>query len=138
MYKLRGHHLFCLLGYRGMGYSEEYVENMTKLHQTLRKEPSTLIQVVKGPDHLCDKFPESGEYHCQDQDIYKMDQAILNKLGLQYGQSISWSDIEARVKNNVVPLDIGTVCATCSWRSLGVCEEGIQYIHEGKGLVEVK
>ena len=29
MYKLRGHHLFCLLGYKGMGYSQEYVDNMT-------------------------------------------------------------------------------------------------------------
>ena len=39
MYKLRGHHLFCLLGYKGMGYSQEYVENMTVLHQSLRDNP---------------------------------------------------------------------------------------------------
>ena len=31
MYKLRGHHLFCLFSYKGMGFSQEYVENMTVL-----------------------------------------------------------------------------------------------------------
>ena len=86
MYKLRGHHLFCLLGYRGMGYSQEYVENMTHLHQTLRANPKTWIQLVGGPDHLCEKYPNTGEYHCQDVKIYERDAVILEKLGLKIGQ----------------------------------------------------
>ncbi|WP_251551639.1 DUF1284 domain-containing protein [Neobacillus muris] len=138
MYKLRGHHLFCLLGYRGMGYSKEYVENMTKLHQTLRSSPKTLIQLVKGSDQLCEKFPNSGQYHCQDENIYRRDAAILEKMGLEIGQILEWEDIETRVRNHVIPSDIQIVCKTCSWRSYGVCEEGIQDILEGKGLREVK
>jgi hypothetical protein len=31
-------------------YSEEYVKNMTRLHQALRNNPKTLIPLVKGPD----------------------------------------------------------------------------------------
>jgi uncharacterized protein len=138
MYKLRGHHLFCLLGYRGMGYSEEYVKNMTRLHQTLRNNPKTLIQLVKGPDQLCQKYPNSGEYHCQDIHIYERDAAILEKLGLKIGQILHWKDIESCIRKYVVPSDIQIVCETCSWRSYGVCEEGIQEIHKGKGLREVK
>ena len=83
MVQLRGHHLFCLLGYRGMGYSKEYVENMTKLHRTLRSNPETLIELVDGPDHLCAKYPNSGEYHCKDQNIYVRDAVILEKMGLK-------------------------------------------------------
>ncbi|HWO77402.1 MAG TPA: DUF1284 domain-containing protein [Bacillus sp. (in: firmicutes)] len=138
MYKLRGHHLFCLLGYRGMGYSQEYVENMTRLHQTLRNNPKTRIQLVKGPDHLCEKYPNSGEYHCQNDNIYNRDEVILKKLGLSIGQILRWEDIEAGIRKNAVPSDIQTVCKTCSWRSYGVCEEGIQDIIDGKGLREVK
>jgi uncharacterized protein len=138
MYQLRGHHLFCLLGYRGMGYSKEYVENMTALHQKLRNDSSTLIQLVKGPDHLCEKYPNSGIYHCQDGSIYERDAAILEKVGLQIGQTLTWEEIEASIRKNVIPTDIGLVCETCSWRSYGVCEEGIQEILEGKGLREVK
>jgi hypothetical protein len=138
MYKLRGHHLFCLLGYRGMGYSQEYVENMTRLHQTLRDNPKTLIQLVLGPDQLCEKYPNSGVYHCQNDNIYKRDAAILKKMELKIGQILKWEDIESRIRKHITPSDIQFVCATCSWRSYGVCEEGIQEIHDGKGLREVK
>lgn len=138
MYKLRGHHLFCLLGYRGMGYSQEYVENMTRLHQALRDNPRTWIQLVKGPDKLCEKYPNSGEYHCEHKDIYERDAVILEKLGLKIGQILYWKDIESNIQKYALPSDIQTVCETCSWRSYGVCEEGIQDILEGKGLREVK
>jgi hypothetical protein len=138
MYKLRGHHLFCLLGYRGMGYSEDYVENMTRLHQSLRKNPKTLIELVMGPDQLCEKYPNSGEYHCQNDNIYERDAAILEKMELKIGQILTWEDIESRIKSHVTRLDLQVVCETCSWRSYGVCEEGIQAILEGKGLREVK
>ncbi|MDR7079253.1 hypothetical protein J2Y03_004311 [Neobacillus niacini] len=138
MYKLRGHHLFCLLGYRGMGYSEEYVKNMTRLHQTLRENPKTLIQLVNGPDQLCKKYPNTGTYHCQDMNIFDRDAVILEKMGLTIGQILNWEDIESRIKKFVVPSDIQVICETCSWRSYGVCQEGIQEIHEGKGLRVVK
>ncbi|MEH7155274.1 DUF1284 domain-containing protein [Neobacillus drentensis] len=138
MFQLRGHHLFCLLGYRGMGYSDEYVKNMTRLHQTLRNNPKTLIQLVKGPDQLCEKYPNSGQYHCQDRNIYDRDQAILDKIGLKIGQILNWGDIESCIRKFVVPSDIQILCETCSWRSYGVCEEGIQEIHDWKGLRKVK
>ncbi|KKI88432.1 hypothetical protein WQ54_31705 [Bacillus sp. SA1-12] len=137
MYKLRGHHLFCLLGYRGMGYSPEYVANMTRLHQTLRNNPKTRINLVKGPDQLCEKYPNSGEYHCQNENIYKRDEAILNIMGLEIGQILSWEDIETRIQKHVSTSDLQNVCKNCSWRSYGFCEEGIREILEGKGLREV-
>lgn len=138
MYQLRGHHLFCLLGYRGMGYSKEYVENMTRLHQILRNNPKTLIQLVKGPDQLCEKYPNSGECHCQNDQIYERDSVILDKMDLKIGQILKWDDIESRIRKHVKPSDIQVVCETCSWRSYGVCEEGIREIHEGKGLREIQ
>lgn len=138
MYKLRGHHLFCLLGYRGMGYSKEYVENMTRMHQSFQNNPKTLIELIEGPDQLCEKYPNSGKYHCKDLSIYERDAAILEKLGLRIGQILSWESIEAQIRENVVPSDLQVVCETCSWRSYGVCEEGIQDMVDGKGLREVK
>jgi hypothetical protein len=137
MYELRGHHLLCLIGYRGMGYSEEYVKNMTCLHQTLRENSKTLIQLVKGPDQLCEKYPNSGTYHCQDENIYERDAIILEKLGLKVGQILKWEEIESCIRELIVPSDIQVVCETCSWRSYGVCEEGVQDILDGKGLKEV-
>ncbi|EOR23039.1 DUF1284 domain-containing protein [Niallia alba] len=138
MYKLRGHHLLCLLGYRGMGYSAEYIENMTHLHHTLRMEPNTIIHLVDEPDYLCEKYPNSGKYHCHDTHIYKRDALIMEKLALQVGQKVKWKDIEERVCQHIIPSDLAEICETCSWRSYGVCEIGIKDIHLGKGLREVK
>ncbi|MFD2638081.1 DUF1284 domain-containing protein [Piscibacillus salipiscarius] len=138
MYLLRGHHLFCLLGYRGMGYSKEYVENMTQLHQQLRQEPKTLVKFVKGPDCLCEKYPNSGDYHCEDQHIYDRDATILEKLGFEVGQVVPWTEVENQIKENVVPSDLSSICDTCSWRTYGVCEEGVQDIIDGNGLRKVE
>ncbi|MBY0223183.1 DUF1284 domain-containing protein [Sporosarcina aquimarina] len=137
MIKLRGHHIFCLLGYRGMGYSEEYAENMTKIQITLRTQPDTLIQIIKGPDHLCAKFPEGQPYHCEDKGIYVRDSEILKRLGLTFSDVLPWREVERRIRVEILPSDIATICETCSWRSLGYCEEGVERVIESKGLWEV-
>jgi uncharacterized protein len=138
MYQLRGHHLFCLVGFRGMGYSKEYIENMTYMHRNIRENPNTWIEIVDGPDQLCEKYPNSGKYHCEDQHIYKRDHEILEKLRLKIGQDVQWKEIEERIRRFVVPKDIQHICQTCSWRSFGVCEEGIQDILDHKGLRKVE
>lgn len=134
MFRLRGHHLLCLLGYRGMGYSPEYTINMTHLHQTLLRVPQTHILLVAGPDDLCTKFPESQPYHCEDANIYERDSAVLEKLELRVGQNLPWSKIQERIREKIVPRDISTLCPTCPWRTFGVCEEGIDQLRAGQGL----
>ncbi|PIC83636.1 DUF1284 domain-containing protein [Sporosarcina sp. P1] len=137
MIKLRGHHIFCLLGYRGMGYSAEYTENMTKIHDVLRERPDTLIQITKGPDYLCAKFPEGQPYHCEDKGIYVRDAEILRKLALKVSDVLPWREVERRIRLHVVPDDIVVVCETCSWRSYGFCQEGVEDIVESRALREV-
>lgn len=138
MIKLRGHHIFCLLGYRGMGYSKEYAENMTKVHSELRQRPDTLIQVMKGPDCLCAEFPDDQPYHCEDKGIYERDAVILKQLGLKFGDVLPWREVERRIRLHVVPSDIETVCETCSWRSYGYCEQGVGRTIRAEGLWEVE
>lgn len=138
MIRLRGHHLLCLLGYRGMGYSKEYVENMTRLHQTLRSEPDTQVHLVLGPDDLCEKFPSNQPCHCEDDNVYVRDAAILHKLNLELKQTLTWRKLEKRISATMHPNDIVHLCSTCSWRSYGVCEEGIQLIQSGEGLPHIQ
>ena len=137
MIKLRGHHIFCLLGYRGMGYSEEYVANMTEIHTILREQPDTLIQIIKGPDHLCAKFPDDQPYHCEDKGIFSRDKEIVKRLGLKYSDVLPWREVERRIRVNVKASDIAVVCESCSWRSYDFCEQGVERVIEAQGLLEV-
>ncbi|MBB3112740.1 hypothetical protein FHS18_004842 [Paenibacillus phyllosphaerae] len=132
--RLRGHHLLCLLGFRGMGYSEAYVHNMKQVYRRLLEDSSTSCTLVSGPDQLCACFPADGDYHCESRTVSERDAAILARLGLAVGQTVSWQDILERVKHNVAPADLNAICATCPWLPYGVCQEGVGLVAAGKRL----
>ena len=79
-----------------MGYSEEYVENMTRVHRQLRARPTTLVRLVKGIDHLCEKYPNSGEYHCLSEEIFNQDAYIAEKLGMTFLHAIRGLPVKRR------------------------------------------
>ncbi|MFD0695677.1 DUF1284 domain-containing protein [Paenibacillus sp. GCM10027628] len=135
---LRGHHLLCLLGYRGMGYSEQFCENMTAVYEKLRNHPETTIRIVLGPDDLCAAYPADQESHCEGRTVYQRDAEIVEKLGLQVGMERSWAEICSQVAEHVAPSDIGHLCATCRWQPYGVCEEGVRIIASGGALPPVE
>lgn len=135
--QLRGHHLLCLLGYRGMGYSPAFCENMTMVYEQLRQAPDTMIRVVLGPDDLCAAFPQDEVAHCENRTVYQRDAEIVSKLGLEVGMEQSWSHICGQVALEVKPVDISHLCATCRWEPYGVCADGVRIIGEGGSLPPV-
>ncbi|MBM7563638.1 DUF1284 domain-containing protein [Paenibacillus sacheonensis] len=132
--RLRGHHLLCLLGFRGMGYSEAYAANMANVYNRLKDEPDTAVTIVQGPDDLCACFPIGVEPHCENESVTELDGNVLRKLGLHVGLDMPWTDVIERVRGGVEPEDIHTLCHTCQWRSYGVCEAGVRTIKSGQWL----
>ena len=138
--ELRGHHLLCLLGYRGMGYSDAYVDNMTNVYRKLLDDPTTECQIVKGPDKLCACFPVDGDqhYHCEDRNVAERDALILERLGLAAGQVVTWAEILSRVATALQPDDLLQICSTCPWLPYGVCQEGVRMVAAGEALPMVR
>ncbi|AZN42157.1 DUF1284 domain-containing protein [Paenibacillus albus] len=129
--RLRGHHLLCLLGFRGMGYSAKFSANMRLVYNELREQPQTLITIIGGPDDLCACFPKDAEQHCENRSVYEHDKRILDKLDFSAGMTLPWQDVIHRVRVNMQPEDINTLCYTCEWRTYGVCEAGVRTIKQG-------
>lgn len=134
--RLRGHHLLCLLGFRGMGYSVDFCANMTAIYETLRKEPQTEVEIITGPDDVCRAYPPDKANHCEGT-VYGLDEAVLKKLGLLAGTKESWSSLCSRVAASMVPEDISRLCTTCPWEKYGVCAEGVGLLTGGKPLPKV-
>ncbi|WP_424766520.1 DUF1284 domain-containing protein [Paenibacillus sp. sgz302251] len=134
--RLRGHHLLCLLGYRGMGYSEEFCVNMTDIYETLRTMPETEIEIITGPDDVCRAYPPDKANHCEGT-VYELDEKILTKLSLAPHERGSWQDICGRIADKIIPSDISHLCATCPWEKYGVCQEGVGTIRDGKPLPKI-
>lgn len=135
--KLRGHHLLCMLGFRGMGYSETYAVRMAEVQEQLRAFPDTQITLVSGPDDLCLHFPEHQPNHCENEDIHRQDGEVLARLGFHAGETVRWFEIEQRIRDNIHHHDLDAICNGCRWLPYGVCKEGVARVHAGEGLMKL-
>jgi hypothetical protein len=125
--RLRGHHLLCLLGFRGLGYSPEFVENMTAVHSRVFAGGCGL-EIVAGPDDICSACPRLVDGQCTAVEISrvgKKDAAVLALLSLRPGDRIEAREVYRRISEALTAEDLQRICRRCHWRSLGYCAEGL-------------
>lgn len=135
--RLRGHHLLCLLGYQGKGYSDGFCANMTAVYETLRQQPDTPIEIIEGPDDICQAFPPDQPSHCLNGSVFRKDAAILERLGLAPGRTVRWREACDRAAASVAPDDIAQLCSDCRWQPYGLCSEGVAHIRRERTLREL-
>jgi len=121
---LRPHHLLCLYGFRGLGYSKEFVENMQKIADRIRENPSLKIELVKGVDDICSKCPHNVENRCSKpgSDVGEFDQEIVHRVGIDIGQEVESITLLNLVEKKVQPEELPAICNGCEWLELGFCE----------------
>lgn len=128
---LRGHHVLCVHGFQGMGYSPGFIEKMTEIVGEIRDEGVTFpIQVVNGFDECCDVCPHQGAVGCEASDgsdahVKAMDGRVMAHLGLEHGGIYEKEQLVRLTAEKVEPDDLDVLCEGCSWLSYGVCKEGI-------------
>lgn len=128
---LRGHHLLCVHGFRGMGYSPEFVKTMQGIVNDIRDPNQDFyIKVVAAFDDACMSCPHRGLEICEasegsNEHVLSMDGKIISHLGLQPGKSYLKSYLVNLTAEKVVPDDLDHLCKNCSWLQYGVCKEGI-------------
>lgn len=129
--KIRGHHLLCMLGFRGLGYSDDFVINMTQIVDCVLKQPDTMVELVDSCDEICSACPHSSDGICaksktSSAKIESKDIAILSYLGYTPGTRVKASDVYSKIALLLNPEDIGgRFCTRCSWRELGYCAKGL-------------
>ena len=128
---LRGHHLLCVHGFQGMGYSEVFVEKMTEIVHDIRDEAIDFpIEVKAELDDACSACPHNGVTRClagpdSEEQVTSMDRRVLKKLDLQPGEIYLKSELIRHTADKIEPDDLDELCASCSWLSYGVCKKGI-------------
>lgn len=135
---LRAHHLLCVHGFRGMGYSPAFVEKMTKIVTQIRDEKQDFpIQVVRGFDDTCLVCPNKGAEKCEadensEEHVQFLDNNVLHHLGLEENHVYLKSDLIRLTQQRVQPDDLDHLCQGCSWLPYGVCKEGIAALRNQK------
>lgn len=128
---LRGHHLLCIQGFRGMGYDEDFVKNMGEIVKEIQNENLDFpIRVVAGFDNACMSCPNRGERICEANEgsqkhVLSMDMKVINHLGLIVGKNYQKTVLLKLVASKVEPDDLDFLCKGCSWLQYGLCKDGI-------------
>ncbi|MEZ5886321.1 MAG: DUF1284 domain-containing protein [Paracoccaceae bacterium] len=132
--RYRPHHFLCSLGFQGKGYSEGFTANMTAIVMgRLRAQggDATVIEVTGATDDICAPCPKRRGRLCTSQDKIKtLDRAHAAALRIEPHERLTWGEAKARIRANVPPGTLKTLCAGCEWEPYGMCEEALAALHK--------
>lgn len=119
--KLRAHHLCCVQGFQGYGYSPAFVANLRAVILDIKVFPSRPLELVSKCDVICAFCPNEKECTAQESVISRrirnMDLVVMDELRIKEG-AIMGADEAFRLLNSQLA-DAShpeEVCGTCKWR----------------------
>lgn len=140
--RLRGHHLLCLLTYKGKGYSPAFVANLDQVADRLTAGEEVLL--VEGPDDVCAPLCRDGgsedDPHCgldrvrdRDRQALEAISALLNR-SLRPGERLTLDRrTSGRLRQAFGSGEIRPACAGCDWADFctSIAEAGFAgtYLH---------
>ncbi len=125
---LRAHHLLCLQGFVGLGYSDSFTENMRAIKEAVTNG-STVVEVTLAPDAICRPCPHlSARPACRSRDGTEKDRAVMAALGVAPGTARPWKWWLERVGQRISPEWLAETCGECQWFPLGHCLNGIRHL----------
>lgn len=116
--KIRAHHLLCIQGFQGYGYSRDFERNMERIVNFLTSNPNSPLELMVGADIICQKCPHLENGHCNrssSSTIRDMDLKVLKKLGLKEGAREPAQKLLGEVKA-WDRHDLQGICWECSWK----------------------
>ncbi|MCM5559626.1 DUF1284 domain-containing protein [Pleomorphomonas sp. JP5] len=122
--RLRGHHLLCLLTYKGLGYSPEFVAGMTAT--AARLVAGSIAEIVEGPDDICEPLCRTEEHpHCHEATVPERDRRALSLVSKLLDRPLKPGDrlvlderLRARFRSAYHDGAFEAACALCEWQPL--------------------
>lgn len=123
--RLRGHHLLCLLTYKGKGYGPAFVANLDRIAARLTAGEEVLL--VDGPDDVCAPLRGGGAGgedapHCGLERIRGRDRRALEAISALLNRRLGPGErltldrrTSAGLRRAFRAGEIRTACAGCEW-----------------------
>jgi hypothetical protein len=117
---IRAHHLLCIQGFQGYGYSKEFQDTLSKIVLYLKKNPNLFFKIISGPDCICQHCPYLSGSNCSiktEADLTKkeMDILLLEKIGITTDQVKSANEI-FQLTTELDRNDVKEICGDCGWQ----------------------
>jgi len=128
---IRGHHLLCMLGFEGRGYSRAFTRNLERITRLLSRSGDMKIVLSASCDSICAACPHSDCQVCAKpggaaEKVAALDGSVLARIDMPAGTTATVREVYRRVAEGICEDDIGTdLCADCEWLYLGSCVSGL-------------
>lgn len=117
--KIRAHHLLCMQGFQGYGYSPEFERNMGEVIDYLKIHHDSRLKVVADADIICQECPHLEDGRCDKSHSFNpsdMDLMVLKKLGMGENKIETARNLFDQVNKLLSVDDIQDICGGCSWK----------------------
>lgn len=122
--RLRGHHLLCLLTYKGLGYSPAFVEGMTATAKALAA--GATAEIIEGADDICAPLCREEDHpHCHEATVPERDRQALTLVSTILGRDVAVGDrfafdapLRRRLREAYAAGAFAGACALCEWQPL--------------------
>lgn len=124
--KIRPHHLLCMQGFQGYGYSEEFTANLSEIIERIKNNPHLNIEITTSCDDICIKCPHNKNGVCGDDlKVSRYDRETLYRLKLQPGTLIQAQDIFDFVNSRIkTAKEASAICLGCRWIEICLWHKG--------------
>lgn len=124
--RLRPHHILCIHAFRGMGYSDSFVLNMTRIKEEVMS--GTPFKIVFSDDDICLECPNLlNSRKCKsEENVLRIDRNVISTLSL-VEREYSYNEIRELVLS-LTEESHRFICSSCSWFRSGKCFEQISKI----------
>jgi len=116
---IRAHHLLCVQGFQGYGYSPDFEQHMGSVVTFLNLNPSFKLQIVARTDEICSHCPYEVDGLCEkdsysQDEIVKVDNLVIEKAVLDLKQVYTVENAIKLVNNNLNGDNVMEICFKCS------------------------
>jgi hypothetical protein len=118
--KIRAHHLLCIQGFQGYGYSLGFAEELGRIKERLYSE-DPVIEIVEGMDDICHHCPNRLNELCKEHlnKVIEMDRLVLEILGIPEGITMRFlAAIDAVDRSFDDKFKVDKVCGGCRWKNV--------------------
>jgi len=134
--KIRPHHLFCLLGFKGIGYSTDFVSNMAGISEKIKKNSEIEIKLVSGCDDICRSCPYFSNFGCaknpdSEVRLNNKEMQIISLLQIETDRTEKAGILYEKIRERFSLGMFDWLCNDCEWYSMGYCRNEIESLKEG-------